>query len=134
MMKLTEINCWVWYQILKVIIYNNNDRERAIGPREHSLFLVLFLHFINVNTTLNLFLVEVIEQPPNQYISLAVGLMVFLGGYFLYYRSGEINLAIEKKRRPLTATLFVVISCVYALMTVAFMWYSGEYVREVLAA
>lgn len=131
-MTFTDMNYWVWYRVLDNTIYASGTKPGFIGSKEHSFFMVFFLHAINANSILSFVFAEYLKQHSNIYISLGAMLLVFLLGYIIYFKNHRAKKVIAANMSTYKIILSVFLTVLYVAVTLYVMWNIGNYIRNML--
>ena len=130
-MNLSAIVFFGWYHILDKTIYSFDASKEGIGPKEHSFFITFLFHGINLWSFLSYLLAKYFSIDAPLYVSLSLGLTVFVVGYLSFFKKRASDI-LTREVKNVKAVLFVIIALIYAVISVYLMFKVGDYVREVV--
>lgn len=130
-MNLSDIIFFGWYHILDKTIYSYGTEKGGIGPKEHSFFITFLFHGINLWSLLSYLVVKHFNADIPLYISLSIAIVVFLVGYFSFFRKRASKI-ITHNVKIAKSILFVTIALIYVVVSVYLMFKTGDYVRHQL--
>jgi hypothetical protein len=129
-LNIFDVFYFGWYHILDKTIYALGMERGVLGPREHSFFVVFLIHGINTWTILDFILTMYVGYRIPLYVSLAMAVLIFVVGYFVYFKSDRANKIISTRVGSVKATLFVLISVAYVVLSVYFMLKVGNLIAQ----
>jgi len=130
--NLLDIIFLGWYQIMDKTVYSFENKGRAIGPKEHSLFITFLLHGINLWTLLSYLLTQYFNKPLPLYFGLFVAILVFLLGYNIYIRQNRAEKVISYNITTIKILFYILASIIYTIISIYCMLEVGDFVRSKL--
>ncbi len=132
-MSLIDIIFWGWYQILDKTIYLFRTEKGAFGAKEHSFFITFLFHGINFWTILSYLVATYFNGRIPLYCSIALSILIFAIGYLIYFRRKRVDKVVSYQATNTKGILFLIVSVVYAIISVYFMFGVGDYLRTKVA-
>ena len=128
-MNILDVVYRGWYHILDKTIYLNASENHGIGPKEHSFFIAFLLHGLNIWTAIRYLCIVYFNKSVNFYIGLTVAVVIFLIGYFFYFKRGRLNNIVSSDMSKINILLLIVASLVYTAGSIYLMLQVGDYIR-----
>lgn len=129
-MRLLDIFFFGWYYILDKTIYSYGAEKGVIGPKEHSFFITFLFHGINLWTVLRYLTMKYFNAQVPLYISLSLGVFVFVLGYLFFFKKRKMIVLNDVKF--VEKILCAIVSIIYVVVSVYLMFKVGDYVRYIL--
>lgn len=118
-----------WYHILDKTIYSFGTEREGVGPREHSFFITFLFHGINVYSILRFLAAKYLQISIPLYLSLALAIIVFIIGYFTYFKKSRANRILSINTNNGMILFYAIVSLAYVIASAYLMLQVGDYVR-----
>lgn len=121
-----------FYNVFKYTIYSIKEDDKYFGAFQHSIFVAVFIHVINLFSLVRIITLKIFVKPANLWVILTMISVVGLFIYYKYYKKGWFKFLTEEKRSLQLNIFSSVLSLVYIVISVYMMLYVGDYIRSVL--
>lgn len=118
-----------WYHILDKTIYSFGTEREGVGPREHSFYITFLFHGINLWSILRFVAAKYLRIDIPLYLSLTLAIIVFILGYFTYFKKGRANRILSINSNNGMIMFYVIVSLAYVIASAYLMLEVGDYVR-----
>src|SRR5689334_13283441 len=133
-MNFSDMIFWGWLRIINNTVYLYDKEEGSpIVPREHSFFISFLFHDMNLWSALRFLFAKYLSTTVPLALSLTVSVLVFAAGYIIYFRQKRISKVTFYKPKTFVASLTVIASIAYAVVSVYLTFLAGNYVRDQVA-
>lgn len=117
-----------WYHILDKTIYSFGAEKEGVGPREHSFFITFLFHGINLYSILRFVAAKYLQLSIPLYLSLTLAIIVFILGYFTYFKKGRANWILGINPNNGMILFYAIVSMAYVVASGYVKLQVGDYV------
>ncbi len=123
-----------WYYLLRNTVYLHRDRnsEAAIGPKEHSLFILFLVLLVDLFSVLNYFNAKLFLSTVNPILVLLIAITLFIAIYIVYIKHGRVKRITLVKSTNNKIIAYIVFTITFSILSGYLMVSLGNEIRGII--